>query len=109
MDDVAFITKDADIVNGRVFFSDGKDFSFVRCDSDGSSKGGHRYEHVLVNEAIKPLSKRILGEFIHFVFEFSLVKLDPIVIHKILLINIRCSKGYLEFIIHTMIFSEDSV
>lgn len=57
LDDISLIAEDTDVFEGWVVFSEGEDFSFVRGDGYWSSERGHRDEHVLVIEAVEPLSE----------------------------------------------------
>ena len=65
LNDITLITEDTDVLYGRVILPDCKNFSFVRCECNGSAEGGNCNEHVLVAEPVEPLPETILGEAVH--------------------------------------------
>ena len=80
---VALIAEDTDIFDGRIVLPDSKYLCFVGGECDWSTEGGNCYEHILVTESVESLPKGVLGETVYFELEFAVVKLYPIVVHKI--------------------------
>jgi hypothetical protein len=82
LDNISLIAEDTDVFEGWIVFSEGEDFSFVGGDGYWSSERGHRDEHVLVVEAVEPLSEGVLGEAVNLILMLSVVEFVPVVVHS---------------------------
>lgn len=81
MYNISLVAKDANVLEGRIFLSECKYFSFIGSDGNRSSVAGNRDKHVFVAETIESLSKGIFCEEICFVAGLSSIELIPVVIH----------------------------